>query len=275
LAARRSELRRAALLAPEKGPARLAHRLRNRLSSAPRCCRSDERFVTPIVHTEATMHDIEHTQFELDSEFDAFEDADHEYPESEAGVFGEAEEMELAAELLAVSDEAELDQFLGDLIKKAGQAIGKAVKSPLGHKLGGFLKGAAKKVLPVAAGALGTIVGGPVGGMLASKAASAAGDAFGLELEGLSPEDQEFEAARHFVRFAGEAARHACKTPGGAEPQAAARKAVMKAAHRFAPGLLRAADQAPQSEIAAPPRQHRPMTGRWVREGQRVVLLGL
>lgn len=221
------------------------------------------------------MHDIERTQLELDSEFDELEYTDHEYPESEAGVFGEAEEMELAAELLSVSDEAELDQFLGNLIKQAGQAIGKAIKSPIGRKLGGFLKGAAKKVLPVAAGALGTVVAGPIGGMLVSKAASAAGDAFGLELEGLSPEDQEFEAARHFVRFAGDAARQACKLPGNAEPEAAAKKAVMKAAHRFAPGLLRPAAHAVQSEVAAPSRHPRPLTGRWVREGQRVVLMGL
>jgi hypothetical protein len=221
------------------------------------------------------MHDIERNQLELDSELDEFEYSENEYPESETAVFGEAEEMELAAELLSVADEAELDQFLGGLIKKAGQAVGKAIKSPIGRKLGGFLKGAAKKVLPVAAGALGTVVGGPVGGMLASKAASAAGDAFGLELEGLSPEDQEFEAARHFVRFAGDAARQAGKVLGSADPEGAAKKAVVTAAKRFAPGLLRPAARALQSEFEVPSRNPRAQTGRWVREGHRVVLMGL
>jgi hypothetical protein len=223
------------------------------------------------------MHDIDNTTLELDSDLDEFEYTDHEYEESEAGVFSEAEEMELAAEMLAVTDEAELDQFLGNLIKQAGQAIGKAVKAPVAHKLGGFLKGAVKKVLPVAAGALGTVVGGPVGGMLASKAASAAGDAFGLELEGLSAEDQEFETARHFVRFAGDAARQASKLRDAPDPQSAAKHAVMNAARTFAPGLLRQAVRSMDSEVATPASSQspRPITGRWVREGHRVVLLGL
>ena len=41
--------------------------------------------------------------------------------------------MELAAELLGVASEAELDRFLGDLIKKAGRAVGQFVKSPVGN----------------------------------------------------------------------------------------------------------------------------------------------
>jgi hypothetical protein len=240
------------------------------------------------------MHDLDNAPLELDSDLDEFEYLDHEQPDPEyaayeTGVFDEAEEMELAAEMLAVTDEAELDQFLGDLIKKAGQAVGKVIKSPIGKKLGGFLKGAAKKVLPVAAGALGTMVGGPLGGMVASKAATAAGDAFGLELEGLSPEDQEFETARHFVRFAGDAARQASKVLSAHDPEDAARDAVMNAARKFAPGLLRPVARSLQSEVAprrgtaaspdtgnaAPPRGPRPTSGRWVREGHRIVLMGL
>src|SRR5690348_3865927 len=77
------------------------------------------------------------------------------------GVFSESEEMELAAELLEVNNEQELEQFLGDLIKKAGHAIGSFVKSPIGKAIGGVLKTAAGKVLPIAGGALGGFVGGP------------------------------------------------------------------------------------------------------------------
>lgn len=221
------------------------------------------------------MHDIDRTQLEFDTPLDEFEYADNEYTQGEAGVFDEAQEMELAAELLGVGDEAELDQFLGSLIKQAGQAIGKAVKSPIGRKLGGFLKGAAKKVLPAAAGALGTVVGGPLGGMAASKLASAAGDAFGLELEGLSPEDQEFETARHFVRFAGEAARQASKVLAAPDPEAAAKKAVTHAARQFAPGLLRPVARALQSEVGPAHGPRVAQSGRWVRDGQRIVLMGL
>jgi len=51
-------------------------------------------------------------EFEGNTEFET-------YGEYE-GTISEAEEMELAAELLSVSNEAELEQFLGKLFKKAG-----------------------------------------------------------------------------------------------------------------------------------------------------------
>jgi uncharacterized protein (DUF697 family) len=234
------------------------------------------------------MHDIDGTQLEFESDLDAFEfnpGINGQAYESEAGVFDDADEMELAAELLAVSDESELDQFLGKLIGQAGQAIGKAVKGPVGKTLGGLLKGAVKKVLPAAAGAVGGMVGGPAGAAVASSLATAAGKAFGLELEGMSTEDQEFETARRFVRFAGEAARQAAQQAGriaaSADPQAAAKKAVIGAASKLAPGLLRPVAHALQSEVAPPqaraarPQGDRPgHSGRWVRQGQQIVLLG-
>ena len=84
-------------------------------------------------------------QFE-NEQFEQFE-----YGEAEWGeVFNEGEVMELAAELLEVTNEAELDRFLGKLIKKAGSALGKVVKSPIGQAVGGVLKGVAKKALPIA-----------------------------------------------------------------------------------------------------------------------------
>jgi len=131
-----------------------------------------------------------------------------EYPQNEEefvpSVFNETEEMELTAELLGVNNEQELEQFLGNLINKASKAIGSFVKSPVGKAIGGVLKSAAKVALPMATGALGTFLGGPVGTMIGSSLGSMAGNALGLELEGLSPEDREFEATRQFVRFAGD-----------------------------------------------------------------------
>lgn len=226
------------------------------------------------------MHDIDSTRLELESDLDEYETDSYEYgqprySQAEATVFSEADEMELAAELLATSDEQELDQFLGNLIGKAGGSAGKAVKGGIGKKLFGFLKGAAKKILPTVAGAAGTMFGGPLVGMAASKLTSAAGDALGLELEGLSPEDQEFEAARHFVRFAADAARHAAKSGPNDDPQSAAKKAVVMAARKFAPGLLRQASAAPQSEVAGPRGDKPGLTGRWIRQGQKIVLLGV
>ena len=147
--------------------------------------------------------------------------------------------MELAAELLDVRNEQELDHFLGSLIGKIGKAVSGVANSPIGQALGGVLKKVAKTALPIAGSALGTFIGGPAGGMLGGKLASAAGNMFGLELEGLSGEDTEFEVARRFVRFAGSAMKHAARSRRGANPRQAARSAVMAAAQRHAPGLLR------------------------------------
>jgi hypothetical protein len=145
--------------------------------------------------------------------------------------FDEVEELELAATLLEVTDEAELDQFIGNLLKKAGRAVGTFVKSPTGRALGGILKGAARKALPVVGGAIGSAIGGSAGGSIGSRMASDAGRLFGLELEGLSPEDQEFELARQYVRFAGAAAKNAAQTPPNVPPQEAVKAAAMGAAH--------------------------------------------
>jgi hypothetical protein len=221
------------------------------------------------------MHDIDRTQLEFESYAEEFESSGPYAFQRESAVFDETEEMELAAELLGVGDEAELDQFLGDLIGKAGQAIGKAVKGPVGRKLGGFLKGAVGKVLPAAAGVLGTAFGGPVGGMVANKVASAAGDMFGLELEGLSPEDQEFETARRFVRFAGEAAKRATRIGSAADAQGAARSAVVQAAKKLAPGLLKPVSDSLQSEVPAARNERAGQSGRWLRQGQKIVLIGV
>ena|SRR2546425_1179101 len=149
----------------------------------------------------------------------------------------EALEMELASELLEVTSEEELDRFLGSLIRKATGAVGKFIRSPLGRTLGGLLKPLAKKFLPIAGGALGTF-GGPLGGMVGGKLANLAGRAFGLELEGMSSEDAQFEVARRFVRFGSAAANNAASAPPSADPRTTAQVAVTTAAQRHAPGLL-------------------------------------
>jgi hypothetical protein len=183
--------------------------------------------------------------------------------EAGEGVFNEQMEMELAAELLEVTNEQELENFLGDLIGMAGKALGGIVKGPIGKTLGGVLKGAAKTVLPIAGGALGTFVGGPIGGMIGSNLAGMAGKALGLELEGLSAEDREFEAARQFVRFAGEAVKNALEAPPDIHPAAVAQAAAADAAQTHAPGLLGG---------QPPVHSH---SGRWIRRGGKIVLFGV
>ena len=235
------------------------------------------------------MHDIDRTQLEMGWETEPFASREfgyETYPEVYGetngemygeygfeGPFSEAEEMEMAAQLLEITDEAELEQFIGDIFKKVSRAVGQVIKSPIGRQLGGILKGLAKKALPIAGGALGTYFGGPAGGAIGSQVASGAGQIFGLELEGLSAEDQEFEVARRFVRLAGEVAKQAALTPPNVPPQQAANAAVATAAQQHAPGLLQ------PSQMPAPPAMGvggRRQSGRWVRSGQhKITLIGV
>ncbi|MGY3090368.1 uncharacterized protein (DUF697 family) [Hymenobacter sp. UYAg731] len=159
-----------------------------------------------------------------------------------SGEMNETLEMEFAHELLEVSNEQELNQFLGSFLKKAAGAVGNFAKSSVGRTIGGVLKSVAKKVIPIAGGALGTFVGGPLGGMVGSKLGSMASNLFELELEGLSPEDQEFETARAFVRFANAAVNRAATLQNqrrGMPTSAVVRQALANAATQHAPGLLR------------------------------------
>ena len=97
----------------------------------------------------------------------------------------------------------------------------------------------AEAALPIAGRALGTVGGEPVGGMIGGKLASAAGWVFGLELEGLSAEDREFEVARRFARFASATTKNALSAPPTANPQTVAKRAAAVAGRRLAPGLIR------------------------------------
>ena len=178
----------------------------------------------------------------------------------------ELQEVELATELLEASSEAELEQFLGKLLSRVVGGARDLARSDVGKALGGALKRVAKKALPG--------VGRAVGGAVGSRVGSAVSDLFGLELEGLSNEDREFEVARSFVRFADAASRNAATAPPGAPPQAVTRAAVTAAARQHAPGILQAA------QPTTPPSGQgdgngRPRSGRWVRRGQVIVIEGV
>jgi hypothetical protein len=190
------------------------------------------------------------TEFETDGE-EEFEENEFEEPQGEyTDEFEEEMEMEfesdnevveteLATELLSVSNEEELEEFLGKLFRKVKRAAGKFIKSPTGNLLKNFLKGLARKVLPIAGTALGGIVGGPIGAGLAGKATQMVGKALGLELEGLSPEDKEFEVAKGYVRYAKDAINRAASDRNQRySPKSVARSAMTNAARKYAPGFL-------------------------------------
>ena len=175
--------------------------------------------------------------------------SEHTEAEPEAaGPFSEAEEMELAAELLEVTDEAELEQFLGKLFKKAA----------------GVFRGVAKKALPFVGGALGSLIPIPgIGTAVGSSLGDAVGNALEMEFGELNAEDQEFETARRIVRVAGSAAQKIAEASPDADPQAVARKAVKAAVRQHIPGLV--------SHIVADQQEGR--HGRWERRGRTIVLL--
>jgi hypothetical protein len=212
------------------------------------------------------MHDIDRTQMEFSPEFGSTE-MEYASEWSGEGVLTESDEVELASELLNVTTEAELDQFLGSLVKKAAGAIGSAIRSPIGQAVGGVLKSAAKKALPLAGGALGGYIGGPLGAKIGSGLASAAGSALGLEAESMSQEEREFEGAKQFVRFAATTVKNAAASPSAANPSAVAQAAATAAARQLLPGLVKGAAG---SGIAGGTQ-----TGRWLRRGGKIVLYGV
>jgi len=226
------------------------------------------------------MHDIDRVRLETQSETELFESGaleaeQFEFAQTETGeVFGETEQTELASEFLEITNEAGLDRFLGTLIRRAGQAVGRFVRSPEGRAIGGILKGAAKHVLPAIGSNVGQYFGGEKGVRFGEQIASTASQAFGLELEGLSAEDREFEVARRYVNFAGEAVKNLALTPPSSDPRAAANAAVVSAARTHAPGLLRP-DSLMGREPGAPSPFPRSPSGRWVRRGRKIVLYGI
>ncbi len=182
------------------------------------------------------MHDIDRTTLEADAMYEGFEAASFE-DQGEDEVFTEDEVDDLASEILGAASEEEVDYFLGKLLKKAGRAIGKVVRSPVGKALGGLLKNVAKTALPIAGRALGTAFGGPMGGALGGQLGGALGGALEADMEGLSSEEQEFQKARKFVKLAGTAAKKAAKS-AGIDPEQVAKQAFAEAAKAHAPALL-------------------------------------
>ena len=140
------------------------------------------------------------------------------------------------------------------------------MRTPTGQAIGGVLKGVIKNVLSAAGGALGTSTGGSLGSAIGSMLASNAGRALGLELEGLSHEDQEFEAARRFVHFASEAVNNAAAASPAQDPVSAAQAAVAASAQRLAPGLLRGSNSISAGAARAG-------SGRWIRQGRNVLVV--
>jgi hypothetical protein len=95
----------------------------------------------------------------------------------------------------------------------------------------------------------------------------------------MEPEDQEFEGARRFVRMVGDATKKAVSTASQINPRTAAKSAVTAAAKKYAPGLLSLLgefeDMPTATSSPASPMMPTGNSGRWIRRGQKIVLLGV
>ena len=173
------------------------------------------------------MHDTDTTRLEAGESYEE---------ETYETTFHEAEEEALAAELLGVSSESEMNQFLGNLFKGAAKMLGgpagKFLKKNAGT-LAGALKGVAKTALPFAGGALGSFV--PIPGVGTAIGTALGGAAANLleaqtESEAYEGEDHETAKAKNFVRFAGNTIRHGAKTSGRSQQPKTAVLNAMRAA---------------------------------------------
>ncbi|MDM0106073.1 hypothetical protein QTH97_14105 [Variovorax sp. J22R24] len=190
-------------------------------------------------------------------DFDLFEDARATGPAtgraSRKAVVFDTESAGLAAELLNAASGQHLSTTLGRMVR--AHAPRDAV-APAAAELVSLLRTAARQSLPLVAGATARQAGTTYKRM---------GRFFGIELEGLSPEDQEFELARRFAQLTREAAHQLAMAPAGLSPAAAARWAARRAARRFAPGWAQVLD-APGAAPSA-------SAGRWARHGACVTVL--
>jgi hypothetical protein len=143
-------------------------------------------------------------------------------------------DVELASELLDVVNDDELEWFLRGLVDEvAGTRRGRLT--------GARQRALLREVAGVASRTLPTLRAFVDGGWSAAEPPSAVATAaavYGLELEGLSAEDRDFEIARQFVRFAEAAIDGAIVEREASSAHRGARSAVATAARRHAPGLL-------------------------------------
>lgn len=221
------------------------------------------------------MHDLDRTLRSQESEGESYDFEAELFGESESDYEGETngmseeDELDLAAELLAVSDEQELDEFFRNLFKRAKSFAVPALKK--------YLKPLAKKVIPFAGRALGGFIGGPAGAAIGGKLGSYATTLFEVDFESMDGETQDLEVARRFVRFASAAANNAATSGPTGNPTTIARAAVVRAAKAHAPGLIRprGARVNDRRGNGGAVSSKDANSGRWIRRDGRIVLLGV
>jgi len=154
----------------------------------------------------------------------------------EAPVREEAGEIERAAEFLEAVDEHRVPEYIGHLVHSALQRrpADAPAQTPTPEAIE-HLRAVLTRLSAQAARAIGPSAAARGNG---SQNAERMAEVFGLESEGLSPEDRELELARQLVRFVLSAAGNLRRTSGAAGPGQGVRAALRLAAQKNAPGWL-------------------------------------
>jgi hypothetical protein len=202
-----------------------------------------------------------------------------------AALLSEAEEMELAMELLGVSNEDEMEQFLGKMFRGIGRGL-KKVGRFFSRKVFPALGKAFKGLVPILGGALGSLIPIPgIGTALGSAIGGAVSKALELEFGELESEEAELEVARRFVRIAATTAHKASSAPPGEDPDAVVRNALLAAVRAHVPTFaaneaeLMAEAEAEMGYEGEYEEEYEAeaggaASGRWIRRGQQIVLQG-
>ena len=214
------------------------------------------------------MHDLDRQQLER-------QEGLGEYGEA-TGTMGaeltEAQELALASEVLEISNEEELEQFLGDLWNATKAAASKAYNSDVVKAAIPGLKAVGVAVLPKAAGWLANRYAPGTGDMASAGVQAAVDQWLKEELEGLSGEDREFETARRYVRFVDDTFRRAAQTPDRVSPPVAAQVVLRDAAREHVPGLVPFLVQLRNGSPVGGSGVEAAASGSWTRQGSLIVI---
>jgi hypothetical protein len=217
--------------------------------------------------------ELDEMEFENDFEYaDEFEYSD-EYSDE---MSNETDDETLAYELLAAESDQELDQFLGGLVRRAAAGARRFISSPQGKQIGSDfrdgIKAFGRKMIPSlgrnTGGYFGERYGGPKGGQYGSRAGHNVGkwalDRLGWDEEMMTPDQMELEVAKKVVQVAKTAANAAVNAAQAKKgnPRAIVHAAINSAARRVL--------NSPSGKKSSGSRQ----SGRWVRRGSKIVILG-
>lgn len=216
------------------------------------------------------MHDLDRQQLEQNEREGVF---------GETGIgelsteLTETQELALASEFLEITNEAELEQFLGDLWYRTKTAASQIYNSGAVQSAIPAVKAAGRAFLPVAAGKLADRYAPGSGDWVSAGAQQLADQLLKEELEGLSGEDRELEIARRYVRFANAALQRAAQVPPRVPPPVAGPVAVRDTARMHLPGLVPLLASLGLDAVSANGEASSGAhSGRWVRQGSSIVI---